>query len=70
MDNPTDLIEFTRKLVQTKSYSGQEKDAVYLARDQMLAFGFDEVLIDRMGNLLGRVGKDRNPSCLIYIWTP
>ena len=64
MDNPTDLIEFTRKLVQTKSYSGQEKDAVYLARDQMLALGFDEVLIDRMGNLLGRVGK--GPKSILF----
>ena len=64
MENPTDLIEFTRKLVQTKSYSGQEKDAIYLARDQMFALGFDEVLIDRMGNLLGRIGN--GPKTILF----
>ncbi len=56
MANNPQLIEFVRQLVRTRSYSGQEKEAIFMIRDQMQTLGFDEVVIDRMGNILGRIG--------------
>ena len=51
-----ELIEFTRNLVRTKSFSGQEGEVIRLIERKMLALGFDEVKIDAMGNVLGRIG--------------
>jgi putative selenium metabolism hydrolase len=52
-----ELIEFAQQLVQLKSYSGQEKEIIKLVEKKMLALGFDEVTIDQMGNVLGRMGR-------------
>jgi putative selenium metabolism hydrolase len=54
-----DLIQFTQDLVRIKSYSGQEEEAIKLVERKMLSLGFDEVIIDQMGNLLGRIGNGR-----------
>ena len=52
-----DLIEFTQNLVRIKSLSGQEEQVIRFIEQKMLALGFDEVRIDSMGNLLGRIGQ-------------
>jgi len=52
-----DLIEFAQSLVQTKSLSGQEEAVVSLVAARMKALGYDEVTIDSMGNVIGRIGK-------------
>ena len=51
-----DLLAFTQALVRTQSYSGQEGLATRLVAKQMHALGFDEVKIDRYGNVVGHVG--------------
>jgi len=51
------LISFAQSLVKTKSLSGQEKEIVKLIEQKMLALGYDEVTIDSMGNILGRIGS-------------
>ncbi len=53
----TGLTEFAQNLVRIPSYSGQEEKAIRLAEQQMKALGYDEVSIDAMGNLLGRIGN-------------
>ncbi len=53
----TGLTEFAQNLVRIPSYSGQEEKAIRLAEEQMKALGYDEVSIDAMGNLLGRIGN-------------
>jgi putative selenium metabolism hydrolase len=50
------LIEFTQSLVRTKSLSGQEEQAIRLIERKMHALGYDEVIVDAMGNLVGRIG--------------
>ena len=52
----TELIAFAQDLVRIKSLSGQEGEVIQFIKDKMIALGFDEVRIDAMGNLLGRIG--------------
>jgi len=51
-----ELIEFAQKLVQIKSYSGEEGDAIRFIAEQMKTLDYDEVTIDRHGNVVGQVG--------------
>lgn len=50
------MLEFAQKLVQTKSYSGQEEPLIRLVEREMKRLGYEEVRIDSMGNVLGRIG--------------
>ncbi|MHB0988632.1 MAG: YgeY family selenium metabolism-linked hydrolase [Bellilinea sp.] len=52
-----DLIAFTQELVRIKSYSGQEEQIVRVIAQKMKTLGYDEVCIDAMGNVVGRIGN-------------
>ncbi len=56
MEVSKDLLAFAQDLVRIKSYSGQEEQIARFIASKMEALGFDEVIIDRYGNVLGRVG--------------
>jgi putative selenium metabolism hydrolase len=47
------------RLVKIKSLSTQEKDVQIELKRQMEEAGFDEVFIDGIGNVIGRIGKGR-----------
>lgn len=47
------------KLIQKKSLSTQEKDAADELQIQMKEAGFDEVRIDKLGNVIGRIGNGK-----------
>lgn len=47
------------KLIQKKSLSTQEKDAANELQRQMKEAGFDEVRIDKLGNVIGRIGNGK-----------
>lgn len=51
-----ELIEFTRSLVRIRSVSGHEEEIVRFIAARMEALGYDEVTIDSMGNVVGRIG--------------
>jgi len=51
------LIEFAQGLVRIQSISGQEEKIIRFAAQRMSDLGYDEVTIDAMGNLLGRIGS-------------
>ncbi len=53
-----ELVEFARSLVRTKSFSGHEEGVIRLIEKKMKELGFDEVTIDSMGNVLGRMGHE------------
>ena len=57
MDLDNDLLAFAQDLVRIKSYSGQEEQIARFIASRMETLGFDEVRIDRYGNVLGRVGN-------------
>jgi putative selenium metabolism hydrolase len=52
-----ELIEFTQSLISIKSMSGQEEKIIKFIEKKMKALEYDEVTIDSMGNLLGRIGN-------------
>jgi len=47
------------KLVKIKSLSGQEKEVQLELKRQMEEAGFDEVRIDGLGNVIGRIGNGK-----------
>ncbi|MCX6162090.1 MAG: M20/M25/M40 family metallo-hydrolase, partial [Ignavibacteriae bacterium] len=49
--------EFLAELVRTPSFSGKEKDVIEVIKKKMLKEGFDEVRIDGLGNVIGRIGN-------------
>ena len=51
-----ELIQFAQSLVRVKSMSGQEAEIIKLIEKKMYALGYDEVIIDSMGNIVGRIG--------------
>ncbi len=53
----SDLIAFSQELIRIKSYSGHEKEIIKYLEKKMKILEFDEVTIDSMGNLLGRIGN-------------
>jgi acetylornithine deacetylase/succinyl-diaminopimelate desuccinylase-like protein len=56
MDMADDLLSFTQDWVRIKSFSGKEEQVARLIASKMAALGYDEVKIDRFGNVLGRIG--------------
>lgn len=52
-----ELIEFTQNLVRIKSLSGQEEKVIKFIEKKMIALGYDEVTIDSMGNVVGKIGN-------------
>lgn len=59
-----EILEFARDIIKTRSYSAQERDLVVLIKSRMEALGFDEVKVDRIGNIIGRVGN--GPRKILY----
>lgn len=59
-----ELVEFAQQLVRIKSLSGQEGEIQRFIERKMRALGYDEVVIDGMGNLLGRIGN--GPESLLF----
>ncbi|THB74127.1 MAG: YgeY family selenium metabolism-linked hydrolase [Desulfobacteraceae bacterium] len=51
-----ELIGFAQELVRIKSYPGQEEEIVRHIKARMDALGYDEVTVDAMGNVVGRIG--------------
>ncbi|MBF9015142.1 MULTISPECIES: YgeY family selenium metabolism-linked hydrolase [unclassified Oceanispirochaeta] len=49
------LIELCVKLIQTPSVTGKEKDITDLLSREMKVLGFDEVKIDGIGNIIGKI---------------
>lgn len=52
-----DLIRFTQDLVRIQSLTGCEEKIVTFIAAKMKELEYDEVTIDSMGNLIGRVGQ-------------
>ena len=53
----TPMIAFLRDIVAARGLSGQEEACVRRVAREMEAVGFDEVRIDPLGNVLGRIGN-------------
>ena len=53
----TEIIALAQSLIRIKSLPGQEAEAIRFAEQKMVALGYDAVMIDAMGNVLGRIGN-------------
>lgn len=56
-DLEQEVIEFAQALIRIKSLSGQEEEIIRFIEQKMIALGYDEVTIDSMGNIVGRIGR-------------
>ncbi len=52
-----EVTDFLRDLIRIPGVSGDEKAVVKRIAEEMESCGFDEVIIDDMGNILGRIGE-------------
>ncbi len=53
------LIEFCREAVRAQSYSGHEDKAAQVMKRHMEDYGFDEVVIDKYGSVIGTINGNR-----------
>ena len=52
-----DIVGFLRDLIAIPAESSQEGPVIQRIKQEMVKVGFDEVRIDPMGNILGRIGS-------------
>ena len=57
MEVKADLVKFMQDIIRIPSLSSEEGAVIERARQEMLRIGYDEVTVDPMGNLLGRIGN-------------
>jgi putative selenium metabolism hydrolase len=58
-EHQKDLINFLRDMVRIPSLSGQEGKIARRVKEEMEKARFDEVFIDGIGNVVGRIGSGR-----------
>lgn len=52
-----DLVKFSQDLVRIKSFTGQEEEIIKFIKNKMFKLGYDDVIIDGMGNCIGVIGN-------------
>jgi putative selenium metabolism hydrolase len=62
--NEPEVAKFLRDLIAIKSLSSQEEQVVGRIKEEMEKCGYDEVIIDPMGNILGRIGNGKHVLAL------
>ncbi len=55
-DYAQDIYDFASELIKVESCSGHERGVATLVEDRMQKLGFDDVIVDNMGNVRGSVG--------------
>jgi len=59
-----DMVRFLREMIAIPAESGGERPVIERVRAEMEACGFDEIRVDPMGNILGRVGSGKTVIAL------
>jgi putative selenium metabolism hydrolase len=54
-----DTVRFLSDLVRTQSFSSKEKNVITVIKKEMQKCGFDEIRIDGLGNIIGRIGTGK-----------
>ena len=52
-----DTVRFLSDLVRTQSFSSKERDVIAVIKREMKQIGFDEIRVDGLGNIIGRIGN-------------
>lgn len=58
--NEKEVSQFLRDIIAIKSVSSQEEKVVMRIKKEMEKIGYDEIIIDGMGNILGRIGSGKH----------
>jgi putative selenium metabolism hydrolase len=58
--NERQVAQFLKDLIATKSLSSQEERVIQRIKEEMEKCRFDEITIDPMGNILGRIGNGKH----------
>lgn len=56
IDLEAETVRFLAEMIKTPSFSTKEGDVIELIRGEMQSAGFDEVRVDGLGNIIGRIG--------------
>ena len=60
------MISLCQKLIQQKSYSGEESGVVGVLSENMKQMGFDEVTVDKYGNIIGCIKGNRPGKKVLF----
>ena len=58
--NERQVVQFLRDLIAIKSLSSQEEKVIYRIKHEMEKCDYDDITIDPMGNILGRIGHGKH----------
>ena len=58
--NERQIAGFLRDLIAIKSLSSEEGDVIPRIKQEMEKCGYDEIIIDPMGNIIGRIGHGKH----------
>lgn len=61
-----EVVALCRSLVRTRGYSGQEKAAANVLNEYFQQKGFDEVVTDACGNVMGVIQGTRPGPCIVF----
>jgi putative selenium metabolism hydrolase len=56
-ENESTTVRILSNLVKTQSFSGKEKDVIQVIKNEMENAGVDDVRIDGLGSIIGRIGN-------------
>lgn len=65
-DREEQVIGLCQELVRQKSYSGKEQGVVAVLQKNMKEMGFDEVTIDRYGNIIGCIRGNKPGKKILF----
>ena len=60
------VISLCQKLIQQKSYSGEESGVVGVLSENMKQMGFDEVTVDKYGHIIGCIKGNRPGKKVLF----
>lgn len=59
------MIDFTQRMVATPSLPGQEGDVAAIVSRELHELGYDEVYVDEVGNVIGKIKGGDGPAVLL-----
>lgn len=59
INSQQELNILLQRLIQFRSYSGDEKEIVEFILQKMKEYGFDEAFVDGLGNVVGKIGSGK-----------
>ena len=61
-----DVVQLCQKLIQARSYSGEEDNVVKELQNALKAKSFDEITVDKYGNIIGCIKGNRRGKKILF----